>query len=87
MRWIVRSTQRHEAAPGLAAPLELLGVLAMSSPQRSLEQQKLKQQKLKKEKLKKEKCKPKEQLTLEPYHRDHALVVRAPLWHAEFSLR
>jgi len=26
------------------------------------------------EKLKKEKCKPKEQLTLEPYHRDHALV-------------
>ena len=26
------------------------------------------------DKLKKEKCKPKEQLTLEPYHRDHALV-------------
>jgi len=25
-------------------------------------------------KLKKEKCKPKEQLTLEPYHRDHAVV-------------
>jgi len=27
------------------------------------------------DKLKKEKCKPKEQLTLEPYHRDHAVVV------------
>merc|ERR1719384_903207 len=27
------------------------------------------------DKLKKEHCKPKEQLTLEPYHRDHALVV------------
>merc|ERR1711988_54279 len=26
------------------------------------------------DKLKKEKCKPKEQLTLEPYHRDHAVV-------------
>merc|ERR1712001_626563 len=25
-------------------------------------------------KLKKEKCKPKEQMTLEPYHRDHAIV-------------
>lgn len=25
-------------------------------------------------KLKKEKCKPKEQITLEPYHRDHAIV-------------
>merc|ERR1719231_2049795 len=27
------------------------------------------------DKLKKEQCKPKEQLTLEPYHRDHAVVV------------
>jgi len=27
------------------------------------------------DKLKKAKCKPKEQLTLEPYHRDHAVVV------------
>merc|ERR1712099_35889 len=27
------------------------------------------------DKLKKDGCKPKEQLTLEPYHRDHALVV------------
>merc|ERR1719238_2517315 len=27
------------------------------------------------DKLKKDKCKPKEQLTLEPYHRDHAVVV------------
>merc|ERR1719191_1187944 len=26
-------------------------------------------------KLKKDKCKPKEQLTLEPYHRDHAVVI------------
>ncbi|EPR61107.1 fibrillarin [Toxoplasma gondii GT1] len=27
------------------------------------------------DKLRKEKCKPKEQLTLEPYHRDHAVVI------------
>merc|ERR1712070_736924 len=27
------------------------------------------------DKLKKDQCKPKEQLTLEPYHRDHAVVV------------
>mmetsp|Transcript_13793 Transcript_13793/g.16554 ORF Transcript_13793/g.16554 Transcript_13793/m.16554 type:complete len:95 (-) Transcript_13793:115-399(-) len=27
------------------------------------------------EKLKKDKLKPKEQLTLEPYHRDHAVVI------------
>jgi len=27
------------------------------------------------DKLRKDKCKPKEQLTLEPYHRDHAVVI------------
>ncbi|KAF8817750.1 fibrillarin, partial [Cardiosporidium cionae] len=27
------------------------------------------------EKLRSEKCKPREQLTLEPYHRDHAVVI------------
>eukprot|EP00386_Alphamonas_edax_P003398 GDKI01010375.1.p1 GENE.GDKI01010375.1~~GDKI01010375.1.p1 ORF type:complete len:140 (-),score=51.36 GDKI01010375.1:91-450(-) len=38
------------------------------------------------DKLRKEKCRPKEQLTLEPYHRDHAVVIgtfRPPAKKAE----